>query len=55
MIGIYHYVDGMSHAAIAELLGVSRRTIGNRLASLTEAVQEASQPAQTQNEQGQAP
>ena len=55
MIGIYHYVDGLSHAAIAELLGVSRRTIGNRLASLTEAVQEANQPAQTQTEQGNAP
>lgn len=33
-IGIYYYVDGMSHAEIAEILGVSRRTIGNRLAEL---------------------
>lgn len=30
-IALYHIVDGMSHEEIAELLGVSRRTIGNRL------------------------
>ena len=27
----YYYVDKMKHEEIAELLGVSRRTIGNRL------------------------
>lgn len=30
-IAIYHHVDRMSHAEIAGILGVSRRTIGNRL------------------------
>ena len=30
-IAIYHLVDDMKHEEIAELLGVSRRTIGNRL------------------------
>ncbi len=33
-IGIYYYLDGMSHAEIAEILGVSRRTVGNRIAEL---------------------
>lgn len=30
-IAVYHHVDRMSHAEIAEILGVSRRTVGNRL------------------------
>jgi RNA polymerase sigma factor (sigma-70 family) len=30
-IAIYHLVDDLKHEEIAELLGVSRRTIGNRL------------------------
>jgi RNA polymerase sigma-70 factor, ECF subfamily len=30
-IAIYHYVDHMTHEEIAGLLGVSRRTVGNRL------------------------
>lgn len=30
-IAIYAYVDNMSHTEIAELTGVSKRTIGNRL------------------------
>lgn len=34
LIGIYYYLDGMSHAEIAELVGVSRRTVGNRLQEL---------------------
>lgn len=36
-IGVYHYVDGMTHDEIARLMGVSRRTIGNRLKELEEA------------------
>ena len=32
---VYYEVDGMSHSQIAELTGVSRRTVGNRLAELT--------------------
>lgn len=30
-IAVYHHVDRMSHAEIAAILGVSRRTVGNRL------------------------
>jgi RNA polymerase sigma-70 factor (ECF subfamily) len=45
LIGVYAYVDGLSHAAIAELLGVSRRTVGNRLQTLAELVQAASEPS----------
>lgn len=33
-IGVYYHLDGMTHAEIAELLGVSRRTVGNRLDEL---------------------
>jgi RNA polymerase sigma-70 factor (ECF subfamily) len=35
-IGVYYHVDGMSHDEIAAILGVSRRTIGNRLEELTQ-------------------
>ena len=34
MIGIYYFVDGMSHAEIARRVGCSRRTVGNRLDEL---------------------
>ena len=34
LIGLYYYLDGMSHAEIAELVGCSRRTVGNRLLEL---------------------
>lgn len=34
LIGVYYFVDDMSHAAIADLLGCSRRTVGNRIARL---------------------
>jgi len=30
-IALYHLIDELSHGEIAELLGVSRRTIGNRI------------------------
>lgn len=32
-VAIYYYVDELSHEEIAEIIGVSRRTVGNRLAS----------------------
>jgi RNA polymerase sigma-70 factor, ECF subfamily len=32
-IAIYYYVDELSHEEIAGIVGVSRRTVGNRLAS----------------------
>lgn len=35
-IGTHYFVDGMSHAEIARITGVSRRTIGNRLLKLQE-------------------
>lgn len=36
LIGLYYYVDGMTQAEIGELLGVSGRTISNRLRLLQE-------------------
>lgn len=30
-IGVYYFVDGMTHGEIAELVGVSRRTVGNKV------------------------
>lgn len=30
-IAVYYYLDQMSHEEIAQLMGVSRRTVGNRL------------------------
>ena len=39
IIGIYHHVDGMTHGEIARVLGVSRRTVGNRLKELEQAAQ----------------
>lgn len=38
LIGVYYYVDGMSHAEIAEIVGVSRRTVGNRVAEIERRV-----------------
>lgn len=37
MIGVYYHLDGLSHDEIAALVGVSRRTVGNRLAELEAA------------------
>jgi RNA polymerase sigma factor (sigma-70 family) len=39
-IGIYYYLDGMTHAEIARVTGVSRRTIGNRLIELQRRAKE---------------
>lgn len=33
-VATYYYADGLSHAEIARIVGVSRRTVGNRLARL---------------------
>ncbi len=35
-IGIYYHLDGMNHERIAQIVGCSRRTVGNRLADLAE-------------------
>jgi RNA polymerase sigma-70 factor (ECF subfamily) len=32
-IAVYYYVDELSHDEIAQIIGVSRRTVGNRLAT----------------------
>ena len=40
-IGVYHYLDGMTHHEIARMMACSRRTIGNRLATLSKLVREA--------------
>ncbi|MEN0064254.1 MAG: sigma-70 family RNA polymerase sigma factor [Myxococcota bacterium] len=40
-IGVYHYLDGMTHAEIARMMRVSRRTIGNRIATLVALVKAA--------------
>lgn len=37
LIGVYYYLDGMSHDQIADVMGCSRRTIGNRLVALQAA------------------
>ncbi len=34
LLGIYYYVDGLTHDEIARILGVSPRTVGNRLNAL---------------------
>ncbi len=33
-VGTYYYVDGLTHDRIAELVGCSPRTVGNRLAAI---------------------
>lgn len=43
-IAIYHHVDRMSHAEIAEILGVSRRTVGNRLEEFRRRARSAAAP-----------
>ncbi|TNE91399.1 MAG: sigma-70 family RNA polymerase sigma factor [Deltaproteobacteria bacterium] len=40
-IAVYTYRDGLSQADIAELMGISRRTVGNRLTALTERARAA--------------
>ena len=44
-IGVHYYVDGMSQEAIGALIGVTGRTISNRLAALRVLAAEASTPA----------
>ncbi|MHB8418537.1 MAG: RNA polymerase sigma factor [Myxococcales bacterium] len=40
-IGVCYYVDGMDQEEIATLLGVSRRTVGNRLEAFREVARAA--------------
>jgi DNA-directed RNA polymerase specialized sigma24 family protein len=39
-IAVYYYLDDLSHEDIAAILGVSRRTIGNRLAAFQALIDE---------------
>jgi RNA polymerase sigma-70 factor (ECF subfamily) len=41
MIGLLHYIDGMTTAEIGRLMGVSDRTIANRLRQLSDAARQA--------------
>ena len=33
-VAIYYHLDGLTHAEIAELVGCSRRQVGNHLAAI---------------------
>jgi RNA polymerase sigma-70 factor (ECF subfamily) len=37
-VAVYHYVDEMTHDEIADLVGISRRTVGNRLAAFKKRI-----------------
>ena len=39
-IAVYYYVDDLSHDEIADIVGVSRRTVGNRLSTFHSVVSE---------------
>lgn len=39
-IAVYHHVDEMTYEEIASLVGLSRRTIGNRLLALQKAIED---------------
>ncbi len=43
-IAVYYFVDQMNQAEIAEMIGVSRRTIGNRLEEFRRLATEAAGP-----------
>ena len=45
-IGTYHFVDGLTQAEIAEVLGCSRRTVGNRLTHLRDRIRQAADPVE---------
>lgn len=40
-VGVYYFVDAMTHAEIARIVGCSERTVGNRLERLREAALDA--------------
>ncbi len=43
-VGIHYHVDGLTHDEIARILGVSPRTVGNRLSTLARLAGEAATP-----------
>ncbi len=40
-IAVYYYLDGMTHAEIGRVLGISRRTVGNRMDELSALIASA--------------
>ncbi len=44
VVATLFYRDGLTHNAIASIVGVSRRTVGNRLTELTELAKRMSEP-----------
>jgi RNA polymerase sigma factor (sigma-70 family) len=44
LVAILYFRDGLTHDAIAEAIGTSRRTVGNRLAHLTELARRSAEP-----------
>lgn len=42
---VYYHIDGMTHQEIAHLMGVSRKTVGNRLDRLAEHARQLSEEA----------
>ena len=40
-VGIYYFIDGMTHAEIARIVDCSERTVGNRLERLRDAARQA--------------
>ena len=40
-VGIYYFVDAMTHAEIARIVGCSERTVGNRIERLRTTAREA--------------
>jgi RNA polymerase sigma-70 factor (ECF subfamily) len=45
LIGVYHFLDGLSHEETARILGVSRRTIGNRVEAIRQLAERISDTA----------
>ena len=43
--GIYYFIDGMTHAEIARIVGCSERTVGNRIERIRKAAEAATKGA----------
>jgi RNA polymerase sigma-70 factor (ECF subfamily) len=51
-IAVYYHIDQMSHEEIAGVLGVSRRTVGNRLQEITTRMRAADPALEVRHEHG---
>jgi RNA polymerase sigma-70 factor (ECF subfamily) len=54
-IAVMHYVDGMSQVEIADVLGITRRTVFNRLRKLEKIADELLRTAGDESERAKAP